>query len=297
MNRKQALSLLSSGRVSERLRAARHLARIAKAEDHDELRQALDREEVRWIRIALQAGVERALGGRQDEIQEREFVAPGDEDSRAVEAAYSQGVQNTAAMMLHELEPLVGLARMHARDEVGNFTASATKRQLDRLKTVLDVFDKLRQAASAPMMVEFDLSAALRGAAEGIAASEARVEFSGPTPHSVVGDVGLIELAFVNGLRNAVEATEASSRPPAERRVTVSWDESDTEYWVVVIDRGVGLPAGTDKLIEAGATTKPNHHGMGLQLARRAMASHMGTLTLAPRVDGGTSFEIRWPKA
>ena len=38
-----------------------------------------------------------------------------------------------------------------------------------------------------------------------------------------------------------------------------------------------------------------DHIGMGLPLAKKAMSSMGGSVTLGPREEGGAKFEFRWP--
>ena len=77
----------------------------------------------------------------------------------------------------------------------------------------------------------------------------------------------------------------------------MSWEQTDTDVWVAVIDNGVGLATGTDQAFDIGTTTKSKaaHYGMGLSIAREAARSLDGTVSLVPREEGGARFELRWP--
>ncbi len=156
----------------------------------------------------------------------------------------------------------------------------------------------------------------------------------GIDPAHVVGDESLVQLALAQAVRNAVEAMEdrasADRRAPAEgtstgsetgsvnarRRgvglavpmsgdtvlpspaVVINYGITDRDYWIVVLDEGIGLPAGADQVFEMWATGKPKseHFGIGLPLARRAMATLGGTVELRPREQRGVACEIRWPQ-
>ena len=111
----------------------------------------------------------------------------------------------------------------------------------------------------------------------------------------VLGDRGLLSLVLGNGLRNAIEASmDVDSRDPPG--VVIAWDETNTDYWVVILDRGAGLPAGSHYAFEAGRTSKPGHAGLGLAIAKQAADSLTGRIVLKPRADGGTAYELSWPK-
>jgi signal transduction histidine kinase len=78
--------------------------------------------------------------------------------------------------------------------------------------------------------------------------------------------------------------------------IVIGWGETDRDLWLSILDRGKGFPQGFAKLFEIGTTTKKNHLGMGLALARQAALSLNGQITLAPRQPNGAKFEFRWPR-
>jgi len=105
----------------------------------------------------------------------------------------------------------------------------------------------------------------------------------------------------MNGVRNAIDSTIELNRaaPPDSPigRILVTWGDDDRSLWVVVLDRGVGLPPGFYEAFEIGTTTKSKetHLGMGLAIARRAARSIGGEVSLTPRAESGASFELTWP--
>jgi signal transduction histidine kinase len=112
---------------------------------------------------------------------------------------------------------------------------------------------------------------------------------------SVYGDPGLVEIVIDNALRNAIEASLAVDGRQDVPEIVISWGKTERDYWCSILDKGIGLPAAAKRLVAAGTTTKARHPGFGLFLAKRAALSLGGKMRLAPRQDGGTRFEFRWP--
>lgn len=293
MTRSEALRLLDDKSSHLRLRAARFFAIHAHPDDDALVRKRLATEDVFWIRSALQMALTRLSAQPPADMPDTE----GQEAAvaRQVTDIYAQAIEETAAGLVHELEPLLGLLRLHARTEIGNYAESRTRRQLDRFESVLAAFDTLSRAAGVPRLTDLDLAEAIRrlGTSDD---APVEIELAGPSPLPIRGDTSLIELAVANGIRNAIEASETSTPAEQKARVTVNWGESDRDYWVVVLDRGIGIPTNAARMFEIGATTKEGHLGMGLALARRAALSLGGTLSVTRREDRGARFELRWPK-
>ena len=101
--------------------------------------------------------------------------------------------------------------------------------------------------------------------------------------------VNLIQIIFCNAVRNAIEATtEAGALNP----VVVNWGTTDRDFWIVVLDDGPGIPIGLSRAFDIGTTTKKEHLGMGLALARQAALSLNGKISLSPRNGKGARFEF-----
>lgn len=313
--------------LSERLRAARFLARHATQQDRQRLSSIRASERNSWVRQALDQSLTTA--SRTDGSADSSVATVDSEvlefDSRFPEELRAQATEETAAFFLHELRPLVGLADAAAADEIMDYGSSKTKVQLDRIKAYLEAVSRLRQASAAPASQEFDLTdtvaqiadeevargrATLGGADDTAAGSrygESGEEEEGPKVHLILarsepvvtfGDRTLVALAVANALRNAGEAVLA--RTDGERGdVIVNWGTTDSDSWIVVLDEGCGLPEGWDRVDEPGTSTKSkadDHFGMGLPIAKRAIESMRGSLRLTPRSGVGVSCEIRWPR-
>jgi signal transduction histidine kinase len=285
---------LASSDPRERLEAARHLAEHADARQIQLIESALAVETVAWVKSALKRALQRTRpSGDIPVAQERPELTP---DQTA--QIYSDALETTAKQIIHEIEPILGALRLSAEGEVTDFEASDTKRGLERLEALVAGLAKLRRAASAPKVQEFALDQCIFAwIAEEVAAKPVSVLRAGPQETVVEGDKGLVCLAFVNGLRNAIDATLAlaveDDRYP---EITVNWGVTDIDVWIAIVDAGIGFRGNLARAFEIGSTTKAGHLGMGLATAQQAMTSLGGGVRLVPG-ERGVRFEMRWPKA
>lgn len=285
---------LASSDPRERLEAARFLAENAKRGQVGQIEAALGVETVAWVRSALRRALQKV---RPDAAI---HAAADTTELSAIHAAqiYSDALETTAAQIIHEIEPILGSIRLSAESDVPNFEASDTARDLDRLDALVASLSRLRRAASAPKVVELALDRCISGWIEEEAAGKSvRVLRAGPNDCIVEGDKGLVCLSFVNGLRNAIDATRAldieNDRYPD---ITVNWGVTDVDAWVAIVDLGVGFRGNVARAFDIGSTTKAGHLGMGLATAQQAMTSMNGSVRLIPG-ERGVRFEMRWPTA
>ena len=289
MDRTTALELLKSASPHDRLKAARFIARTAVPADLAPVRQALQTESVSYVKQALRSALKRGTPDRApvtlDSNQEPQI---SDSVRRAV---YNKAVQEVTATLLHEIAPLVGVALAEVAKDL---PSSRAHEKLERLKSVLEAISDLRKAAASMHAGEFDISAMLRqlvndeGLSRGVP-----VDLEGRSPFLINGDPTLLGLAVSNGLRNALDANLESR---SDRHVVVNWGETDVEYWVSVLDGGRGLLGTTEQAFAIGNTTKKDHLGFGLAIARQAMDTVAGVVRLANGASGGALFEVRWCK-
>lgn len=299
MDKATALRLLNSAGAHDRLIGARFLARSATVEDLDDIDRAIRKENVFWVRNALLRALRRTqfaeqsdTGNDSADINQTD-AAPNDQQ---IEEIYSHALHETTSLLLHEIEPLLGTARLYAKREISDFENSKTKNQLDLLDSLIVAIAELRAASSPAKPVELDVSSLIREVAEQHkSAARTNIQLAGPSPFVVLADRGRLLLAITNGLRNAIEATQAvDSVDPLP--VIINWNRTDQEYWISIIDTGSGLKASLDKIFEIGSSSKKGHLGMGLPAARRAAISMGGDIRITPRDSVGVQFEIRWPR-
>ena len=291
-DRKEALALLASTSPHDRLKAARTLRRFRNKADAGRLRAAIKVESVSWVKKALTAALSNCAPPVLSAAEIEDTSLAITEQLR--HELYGKITQEITGILLHEIEPVFGLLRAAASEEIPNRSVSPTWNYLEYLKKILTGIQSLRIAASTPNLEDFDLAEMIAEVAEKeIPAEKATVSLVGHQPLLCKNDASLLRLALANGLRNAVDALDGVRLPEGAHAIVVTWGKTDIDYWITVIDKGKGLELRSDAAFNTGNTTKKGHAGMGLSIARRAMDSLEGTAELETKEDG-THFELRW---
>lgn len=295
MTRDDALALLRSESAHERLRAARFLSRNVEASDFQVLRAARNVESVSYVQDTLDRAIARAIGLAPTIPAAAQLDEPEvPEDAR--KRIRSQAIEWITGFVLHELASLTGLIARAASQEIPGYQDSKTRRHLTTLQRIFPAIEQLKGATIAPKLEQFDLSILLteiQSEEEGNA--DVAISMQGPRPLIVMGDPALLRLAVRNGLRNAIEAVaEFPSKDP--HSVVLTWGETDIDYWIVVIDKGPGLIGPTGPVFELGKSRKLGHIGFGLAIARQAIETLGGNVSLEPAAGGGARYELRWER-
>lgn len=105
-------------------------------------------------------------------------------------------------------------------------------------------------------------------------------------------DANQMRQAFLNLVRNAVEASPASSV------VRIAAGRVDDEAVVRIIDEGAGISLkDRDHIFEPFYTTKSRGTGLGLAMTQQIIEEHSGRMEVESSVGSGTTFTIRLPSA
>ena len=288
-------SALANADEEERLRIARKLRRYPRPEAVASLKAALARENVRWIRVALQEAIDECEGATVASASER-AAEDETEASEDIRQAYADGRRDGLRQALHEIAPLLGLARAAADADLDE--QSHVRTQLEQMRAVTGALRQLVNASAVPERRDFDLADLL---------SELRRSPPAPCPEHVVGTRGdyspfvisgdrdLLELAVRPLLTNAIEAVLSVAPEPPARSVMLSYGTEQAAYYIAVIDAGPGLAASADPLA-SGVSTKEGHFGLGLETAQTAIESLGGSLGLEGNRQGGATAILRWPR-
>lgn len=282
--------LLASARSLERLRGARMLVELDAAPSLARLRQLRSVEPDSWVRAALDRAIEKWEFPAAATKTEEAWITATTYD---LEDTKAEAIQTVTQLFVHEIRPLITDISRAAQSELGvTYPQSVMAKRLNRLRNFLATIQRLNDASTAPESIEFDLVDLVVEEinAGGYTASQA---ISSRTDSvSAIGDPGLVRMALQNAIRNAVEASEHTSKP-----VIINCGVNSMEAWISVLDDGVGLPEAKERLFDPGVTkkSKDDHFGWGLTIARRALSSLGGEVDLLPRKTGGAACEIRWP--
>ncbi len=285
----RALELAKSDSSHERLVAARYFMMNASIEYEAELNNWLGRETVGWVKNAIEIAL------TKNTQKQAELEPPDTTDVENKSVSYTLALREVASIMLHELEPRIGILAVKLREDIPNYDESASRRQMDHLKDFFQALSFLRLATEVTGSDSFTCSDWIKSLIEGHS-FEKKIRLSGPQSLIVRADQGLLKLALSNGIKNAVESTISATQIRSPEDIIINWGETNVDYWIAVIDDGLGLGKPTEKLIRIGATTKTGHFGMGLTIAEQAMQSLNGKLSLFSPNSTGAVFELRWYK-
>ena len=121
-----------------------------------------------------------------------------------------------------------------------------------------------------------------------------RLDLTTSLPRAPIDEVE-IEQVILNIVRNGIEAM-AGMRPD-ERLLTIRTGlASEHEIEVAITDSGPGLPfEALAKMFDPFFSTKPDHLGMGLTIARSLVEAHHGRLLATQNPAGGATFRIALP--
>ena len=293
MDRETALKLLQSSSSHQRLKAARYLARNAKQEDLKAINQARRGESVTYVRSSLGLCIKRL--SNQLNLEEPTLPLEFEVPENLRRQIYTKAVEEVAGFILHEIAPKIGLTKVSADRECNNYENSETKKHLDSIENIFDAIEQLQGAAGVPKREEFDLTELLKRivSEQKKRFSKIEVSYVGKTPFLVNSDNTLLSLAISNGVRNSFEAV-SEVKNPEQHSVVITWGETDVDYFVSILDQGVGFVGSSEAAFEFGKSNKDNHIGFGLPIARQAIESLNGTVQIEPNSDGGARFEVRW---
>lgn len=190
-----------------------------------------------------------------------------------------------------------GSADLQAASLERQRTYDEMQRDLDRLAKVSARFSKI---GSQPELTPLDIGAVLRETSEYIErriphlGSHVRIETDiAPLP-AVRGNRELLEWAFENLLKNAVDALEQGGL------IRVQAGAAGESVEVRVADSGKGIaPAMRSRVFQPGYTTKRRGWGLGLVLVMRIVEEyHGGRIWIEDNADRkGICFAVRLPAA
>ncbi|MBW7939765.1 MAG: GHKL domain-containing protein [Candidatus Omnitrophica bacterium] len=117
----------------------------------------------------------------------------------------------------------------------------------------------------------------------------------------VRADHNQLKQAFINVLRNAIEAISTQSEDEAahkSKEVIIHQIRSETEVTIAFEDTGKGMPPeDIPHIFEPYFTSKPKGTGLGLMVVNRIVREHEGTVSATSQEGIGTQISISLPVA
>lgn len=114
----------------------------------------------------------------------------------------------------------------------------------------------------------------------------------------LLADAGMLELAILNLLENAVKYTTLKADAP----ITLSLTRTNQSIIITVADHGIGIPAADlphvfESSVRGANAGGVEGSGLGLSLVARIVAAHSGTINLQSREGEGTTARLALPLA
>ena len=107
---------------------------------------------------------------------------------------------------------------------------------------------------------------------------------------NIEGDASLLEQAFINLIKNSIEALEGHHNPVLEIRL---YKDGNTVI-VQIADTGDGIEESMlDQIFIPFFTTKKQGSGIGLSLCRQIIVANRGSIDVQSELGKGTVFTIR----
>ncbi len=182
--------------------------------------------------------------------------------------------------------------RTAARPERLRALAGRIRETLERIDSVFQEFFFLSRPTSG-CVEPLDLDACLR---ECVALLQGRLEGAGlrvvfllpPDGLTILAQAAPLRRALLNVLSNAIVFSPPEGEIALQARREGHWAVLD------VLDRGPGIPPGErERVFEMFVTSRPEGTGLGLFLARTALAVSDGTIEALSREGGGSCLRIR----
>jgi signal transduction histidine kinase len=220
----------------------------------------------------------------EEAIREKEALARAGE----LTAGIAHEVRNGLAT-------IAGYARLLERSGLPEESAGAVRSILDECRTLETVVRRFTDFVRLEKLHlgEADLARVISRvvAREARAREDVRARLDGfESPLVVRADEELLERAFENVVRNAVEAAAAGGGV-----VVVSARADGDLVEIRIEDDGPGLPADHPGEIRPFYTTRPGGLGLGLPLARKIVVLHGGSLVLEAREPSGARAIVTLP--
>src|SRR5690606_13496999 len=84
--------------------------------------------------------------------------------------------------------------------------------------------------------------------------------------------------------------------PDYRGRIEVAVGADERHLTVCVTDNGVGLPQGSERIMEPYVTTREKGTGLGLAIVKKIVEEHGGELNIAAATEGGTRVTLRFAR-
>ena len=232
------------------------------------------------------------------QIQSRYMSKAREAEAERQEKEHFREISAFTSGVAHEIKnPLNSLALV--LELLGRKAPQETKGDVDlgraQVRTIARIVDRFSRVVKVvqPEIEPLALDDVLRQAAGNLVtelpAVASRLHVEAAPGVRLAADRDLLAQAFLNVLKNAVEASDDAPVRATGRRY-------GKRIEVTIRDDGPGFPVeAAARIFEPFYSTKEKGMGIGLYLAKRIIEAHGGTIEVRSREGGGTEFRIELP--
>lgn len=293
-NYEEALDALSSPTAIDRFNAARYFIKNSDSRATEQLRIQRRIEKVRHVKMALDKALSNINKLETNQLLTTDLQVDEATDIERKRYLKAEAIDEFSGIILHELAPKLGILKDTLNTEFHSFDSSQSKKCIDNLMQIFKAIEQLRISASAPDSKEVDLAQLIKDILAEEVKGTIRVNLEGSRPYIIKTDPALLSLAISNGIRNSSESIMTLTNMSDDKSITVSWGGNDQEFWVSIIDEGIGVRGNPNEAFTIGNTNKTGHTGFGMGIMRQAIDSLGGTVELSNIESGGAKLILRW---
>lgn len=283
MNREEALAFLRASVPNTRTEAARTLEQIGSLSDVDELRAAYEAEKDPYVQTAL-AEAMAWIRTRSAGAGSTTRLPKADEVLDPLMIAFAQ----VSRVIAHEVRRGIDVVSIALTGEAPH--ADSTQSALAELRETLDRLVQLGQAVDLLDYSAVNLGEFVASRLGEIGEVDPEIIVATDDQIECLADARLLQFAFSNGLRNAIQACEGVTSP----RIVISYGVSNDAGWIRVSDSGRGLTQEQAAEANRFAYSTKNSAGVGLTVANTAMSRMDGYADVQPEPTGGALFTMEW---
>lgn len=291
-NYEEALENLTSTTARERFEATKFFMKNMFPEAKTSLIEQKKVEKVMHIKKALDKALSHQEEAEVVNLDESDLEPTLENLAVMKKHLKAQAVDEFSGIILHELEPKIGLLKLSLQSEFDKYEESSSKKCLEELEQFFNALENLRKSSIMSSSDQVDISQLVKDIVSTESALDINITYEGPQPCIVTSDSALLTLAISNGIRNAKESLlELPSE--VEKKMMISWSLTDIDCWICIADEGVGLKDTPEAAFRIATTSKDNHSGFGLSIINQAMETIGGYAELSNN-GIGAKLILRW---